>query len=368
MAAPLQLWQHPQPKRLWPILGGLSVLVHIGVLGLSLPHVLTFVQMANPAASSAIPIELVAETSTERSTETSTETPAETAESTATSSSNSASATATTATSSPLDSAKSATEAPVFSEGDVAIVRPSRRPAPQATPTARPSPQPPRPPSTPRPPRANPSPSSPGRNAAVPPAPVDNPTPVPPAEPAQGSQPSAPSDPVPSEPPDETGSGNDGDTVTEPNGSDNGETGDDDLPVVGGNRDLPEPSEGSAASQSVSLSLSNVREIPPELRRDVVDQAPQLLSAASVALNVGDLGCGSLNFSQPSLTYSLTVDINGSVQTASLWADGGSPAPNAEESAIACLIKNAGLEFEPAQFEGEPLMGNILVTVNIAEL
>ncbi|MGB3293857.1 MAG: hypothetical protein WBB01_12790, partial [Phormidesmis sp.] len=60
MVSPLQTWQHSEPKRLWLALGGLSVLVHIGLLGLSLPYLLELMARGGSRSSAiAPPIELV---------------------------------------------------------------------------------------------------------------------------------------------------------------------------------------------------------------------------------------------------------------------------------------------------------------------
>ena len=59
MATPLKLWQYSEPKRLWPALGGLSVLAHVGILGLSLPYILDLMQASDSAETETIPIELI---------------------------------------------------------------------------------------------------------------------------------------------------------------------------------------------------------------------------------------------------------------------------------------------------------------------
>ncbi|MEO1445639.1 MAG: hypothetical protein AAFV46_05265, partial [Cyanobacteria bacterium J06635_11] len=58
MVSPLQTWKHPESKRLWPLLGGLSVLAHIGAMGFSLPYLLELMQPPGDRTA-AIPIEMV---------------------------------------------------------------------------------------------------------------------------------------------------------------------------------------------------------------------------------------------------------------------------------------------------------------------
>ncbi|MEL7522069.1 MAG: hypothetical protein AAGJ80_10715, partial [Cyanobacteria bacterium J06553_1] len=58
MVLPLQTWKHPESKRLWPLLGGLSVLAHIGAMGFSLPYLLELMQPSGDRTA-AIPIEMV---------------------------------------------------------------------------------------------------------------------------------------------------------------------------------------------------------------------------------------------------------------------------------------------------------------------
>ena len=62
MILPLQTWQHQDPKGLWPAIGGLAVLAHIGVIGMSVPYLLSLQEAQNVAT--AIPIELSVEPST----------------------------------------------------------------------------------------------------------------------------------------------------------------------------------------------------------------------------------------------------------------------------------------------------------------
>ncbi|NEP17403.1 MAG: hypothetical protein F6J97_10930 [Leptolyngbya sp. SIO4C1] len=54
-------WQHRDPPNLWPVLGGLSLLLHLGVLGLAMPLVLRLMPSpASVAPAAPVPIELIA--------------------------------------------------------------------------------------------------------------------------------------------------------------------------------------------------------------------------------------------------------------------------------------------------------------------
>lgn len=120
------------------------------------------------------------------------------------------------------------------------------------------------------------------------------------------------------------------------------------------------------------MSISGTSEVPKDLQRDVVTSPPKLISntadVAAVELLPQDLDCGRVDFSQPTGTYKIAVNADGTMKEATLWTGGVAQATSESEGAIACLLKSAGLTFEPARLDGEAVFNdNLLLTVKIIE-
>lgn len=346
MVSPLKTWQHQEPKHLWSALGGLSVMAHIGVLGLSLPYVLELMEPAGDRASSVTPVELIITEPTETSASADRSTPAE-------------------QTVTPTDTpANEASSQPSFDPSNELLPQPSVKPS-EAPPTK---------PSE----KFNSSPES---------------------SPESALESTAESDvadtPKPTQSPEAPAPVSDGDRLeanpqrtpaisqTQPT-SDSAENGDEttenalptlpttpteptelptepltEPPIVEGEQ-LPQPASGSEAEQIAAL-----RVVGTEIRsvQDVKDEPPKLLSSnPSVALQPDTLGCGRVDFSQGALTYRIAVDADNSLRSVTPLTE------SASARAIACLIESAGFTFEAAIFDGTPVTDDsLLLTVEVVE-
>ena len=109
-----------------------------------------------------------------------------------------------------------------------------------------------------------------------------------------------------------------------------------------------------------------------EVQRDTGKTPPRPKEeaiAASIALDPVAQGCRQLKFSQQQWTYRVAVGADGRVQRATIWTGGVARDISEEEGAIACLIESAGFQFEPALFEGEPILDdNLLITISVIEV
>ncbi len=331
MVSPLQTWQHPEPKRLWWALGGLSVLVHVGVLGLSLPYLLDLM-VAGGAGAGAIapPIELVLVD------------PADTA--------------------APSEETVRASEqaAPSANEG-----------TPEDTPAAssltaedRPSPE--------RPAETNDSTSS-------EPSSEDREQPEPQSDSSTSEEEGASDTGASDTGASDTGASDTGPQPATPGSSDSSSAGgaqseetSDELPFLGGAETLPDPSESIATGDGTesSFAVSVVSHSPPpeDQQYDLKDTFPSVSEAAgatSIPLQ-RQADCEWFDFSQQQWTYRVAVAGDGSIAQMSLLTTGGDEG---EGEAIACLIERSALTLIPAQQEGEAVYDdNLILTIEITKL
>ncbi|NJM96737.1 MAG: hypothetical protein HC800_05665 [Phormidesmis sp. RL_2_1] len=318
MVSPLQTWQYSEPKYLWPILGGLAVMTHVGVLGLSLPYVLSLMTPSGETQS-VVPVELVVVNPADEST------------GPPTVSANSAGLeTPLSESSIPNDSNSDSTlakELPAktqkYSDDSVARLRQNSEPSPPQAQQA-------------------------SSNRAS-----DSPT----ADPVEADPPAA--DPLTAEP------STSHDSSAQPpiegqNGSD-----EDPLPVVEGQPITP-PNFGDNSStvQAVALQVTGTQ---VNWVTDLKDTAPQLIDGSDpIALEPDAVGCGKVDFPQEALTYRVDVGADGSLLTLTRL---GSDTISGPDDAIACLIRAANFTFAPATHEGEPVADNgLLITIGIIEM
>ncbi|PZO60751.1 MAG: hypothetical protein DCF15_01570 [Phormidesmis priestleyi] len=353
MVSPLQTWQHPESKRLWFILGGLSVLVHIGLLGLSLPYVLRLMEPST-AAVSAVPIELVTVDPVSGK-------PIENADSDRLSAA--ATSTAQPETDTDIDTA---TNPPAVPNSD-----PSLPTDPNSFSTQAPA-------NSPAPNRnTDPATSDPATSD-----PTTSPDPTPPSNSGRPTRPSQP--PTGTEPSSDSGSGSgsgtsssrdsgDGSSDASNDASDDssGDGSGDALTSLSGSGPLQPPgSEGT--STTVQVAALRVTGTRLDVVQDVKDQPPQLLSSmAAIALEPERVGCDRVDFSAGPLgplTYRVAIDTDSSIRTLTLQTQGGSSLSLANEEAIACLIRSAGFTFLAAVSDGTPILDDsLLLTLDVIE-
>ncbi|MEM6448706.1 MAG: hypothetical protein AAF703_00155 [Cyanobacteria bacterium P01_D01_bin.105] len=387
MVSSLKLWQHPQPKRLWPILSGLSVLAHIGILGLSLPYIMELIESeGSSASSSAIPIEFVvinpdnlAETSSRKAT-TISPSPQPTQ-----------STSASPSTSTPASSGSAASEPQAASSNNATTFANSagnrntgnrntgnrntdtrntdtnsaERSSTTDTPTEPPTidnPKPAEPAVTPENPAQNGSGNTNG-NTRPPGNPAQQPSreePLPQKTPVEPSAPDVPESDAP-----------ESDNLSATNSSE----ADGELPTLPSDQSLPTPedeaaSRNSNAPQSAFLSIVGFSEAPGQ--QDVGKTPPRPkegITSDGILLDPAAKGCPRLTFSQEQWRYLVSVNTDGSVRQATVWTNRISRAMSEEEEAIACLIEKAGFEFEPALFDGQPILDdNLLLTIRLVEM
>jgi cobalamin biosynthesis Mg chelatase CobN len=320
MVSPLTIWQHPQPKYLWPVLGGLSVLAHVGVLGLSLPYMLTLMPSAGgTSASSTIPIELVSGEDTAQTT-----------------------AEFSAAEANDEQSESGATE--VASQAEVATEETTSLEPSSSSFESDESQQ-----------ARNRSTMSEYNNSQTSSKPPLAPT-TGSSEPSTGSsEPSTGS----SEP--STGSSEPSTGSSEPStGSSEPSTGSSEPSTGSSEPGLPLPGQGPG---EVSLSIMGFQPPPEDQQHDPKPILPSLSPEAptSIPLKPQDLSCEPVSFSNQPWTYRIAVDIDGSVY------DVTPQNPEEPEAvAIACLIRGAGILFTPAQQDDSPVLDdNLILTVQV---
>jgi len=344
MATPLNLWKHPEPKRLWPALGGLSVLVHIGILGLSLPYVLELMQ-ASDSSTAAIPIELIVVSPEPDSPEPVEETPqtafAPTKEQYS----------LPPRSSFPTESVQTASAAnstPVQDSGSETVVTPR-----QTLPEDRKV--------TPQPDESASNESTSDKSVSDEPIDKDNSNPLP------NSQ-----LPLPESIDNDAGSNGEGASQTNEGAGSSTET--PTVPRLPEEQTLPVPGElgnSQLAPRPAALSIVGSDQAG-ENQQDLKDRPPNLKEGANtvpIVLDSVAQGCGPLEFSQEQWRYRVAVKADGSVSRATIYTDGIAKDISEEEKAIACLIERAGFQFEPAMHDGQPVLDdNLILTINVIEV
>ncbi len=329
MVSPLKTWQHSEPQGLWPALGGLAVVAHVGILGLSLPYMMQLMQPAG-LPTAVVPIELIDVDSAEPIA-------SAPAESSAEPSSSEPSPTE------PLPTEPSLTESSPtepLAESSAAIVESQND---DTVPVETSSPEP-----------DTPSPEADSQR----PNPAESPTDK--TDSLSGA--TEPSPPSTETTPPATDNLSESSQTEEPSAA---QPGDQPLP-------LPEDSTGeNAAAKTAYISVVNHSYVPAELLADVADTPPELDYGAVTSLTAApqDLGCGEVDFSQRQVTYRAVVSPEGTLQAAIPWTGSIEPQSLSEdERAIACLLIAAGFSFTPAFTEGTAVANDsLLLTIDIVE-
>ncbi|MEL7333103.1 MAG: hypothetical protein AAFN12_12710 [Cyanobacteria bacterium J06560_2] len=323
MVSPLKTWQHQEPKGLWPALGGLAVVAHVGVVGLSIPYVLRLMQPDGTSSVSVVPIELIDVESPQFDASSATAEPIQPpvqpatevlkkAEPVTSASDNVLSAQSASSVSTPPTEAKQA-ESPTSESPVQQTEPPGSEPAP-----------------------AEPSETSPEPSPSEETPPADNSTP-PVAEPEPVPDPQEPS-------------------------------------VLPGEDSLPAPEETAGSentAQVAYLKLADHSYVPEEFFQDVPDTqpSPNYEAVTSLEVNPESLGCGRVDFSQSQVTYRVTVGLDGTLRSAIPWTGSQEAQAMSEgESAIACLITNAGFTFTTATTDGSAVANSdLLLTLDLIE-
>ena len=322
MVSPLQTWQHPEHKRLWIALGGLSVLVHIGILGLSLPYLLTLMTTGGSRSGAvAPPIELV-----------------------------------------------------LVDEANLEIddaVRPEVTPANGTTTVSEPaSPPEAAPPPAQDPPASAvsvPAEDSPPESPTEADSDISRETSSPRRQPATQTNPSPPA-----ESPSQAETADTDPPPTEPSPPTQAETQNeepaDELPILDGTAALPDPSEGTAGGESTqtSFAVSIVSHGPPpaEQQYDLKDTFPSVPEGGGAAVPLQrQADCGWFNFFPQQWTYRVAVNTDGSIGQMTLLSETGDVR---EGEAIACLIERSSLVLIPAEQGGTAVYDdNLILTLVI---
>ena len=326
MVSPLKTWRHQEPRGLWPALGGLALLTHIGVLGLSLPYVLEMMQSTGKGTAATIPIELIEVDSTVGFAKPETQS-------------------LESANASP-EAVPQATTSPVPEPPSVQTFDPTVSSSSSSVLTS---------PSSPSPVAQTPSPQA--ENTLQ-----NNETPAERNE-DQSETPSA----------DSPGSETSNDSGSDADAGEADETGPSTLLTDG--PALPstdEAREQSDRSQVAYLKLDGYSYVPENLRTiDLADTPATPIEAVSrIELDARNTSCERIEFPQPSkVTYRVEVSPKGTLRAASPWTGSIEPYDMSEqEEAISCLIVSAGFQFTPATQKGSPVANSdLLLTINIIE-
>lgn len=347
MVSPLKTWQYEEPRRLWLALGGLSVLAHVGMLGLSLPYILDLIQPAKKSAAATVPIELVVEPLEETvDLEEEARSPinSQTVEPIP---EPSADLNSEVADSKSLESLPEETPLQNMSEFNAS------RTADKTGATGGNQPN-------------RPAPGSSGHGNSSAPASAD---------PKDSTSPLA-NDPSANDPSANDSSTNDSSTNDSPN-DDSGKNrsdGPDDsgsgpplegsdpaaqLTTLAGGNPLTGPSSGNTSEQAASLSVIGTE---VNVVRDVKDVPPKLLGHNNaIELQPNSLGCDPVDFSRPIQTFRLTIDNKNMLEEVN-------PLTSDDSAAVACLIQRAGFTFEAGISDGTPTRDDsLLITVEVIE-
>lgn len=394
MASLPQTWKHSEPKALWPTLSGLAVLVHLGILGFSLPYLIELMQPAPGSRSSVVPIELIVDSASIASqpnqqpspnSEESAASPAQAIKPQATESASQP--VANQPTSQPAGSIETGaaatldttlqTDTASSSQSQVEIAQEPARTEPESRDAN---------PPTDRPGSESVDPSSPTSDFQTPDAQTPD-TQTPNSETPDTVEPDTassspltsdlPSDSSPDDSPPNDSLPDDSlpdDSLPDESLPEEAAAADP-LPVLPSDQAIPTPGSEAASSdlpQSAYIRVVGYEEVPRSLQRDLVTQPPAPLNEelAEIELRPQDANCAQLDFSQPQVTYRITVNTDGSMRAASPWTGSIEQRPplSKEESAIACLLLASDFRFTPATLEGEPVVNdNLLLTIDIVE-
>lgn len=399
MVLPLQTWQYSEPKRLWPLLGGLSVLAHVGVLGLSLPYLLELMEpVGDRVSTSTTPVELIVISGSAQSTAspakplTSVEEPLAPSE---TAPSETAVTPVKAAADSPRPSAISTSQGrSIPSSGGIgsSTAIPSQA-LPTSTPdgTASSRPTPVQVPVDPQPNLQLPVQNS--RQGPDPITETPSQTPVTPDLQVEDSQ-SRESQSRDSQ--SGTDSAQSGASAVGDEGAGNavgrnevGEGESEELPVQDDTEPTEpvEPTEPTEPTEPAEPPVIEGEQLPtpdapsgedmPQVAalqiigtkidavQDIKDEPPRLVDrVGAISLQPDSPGCGQVDFAQGALTYRLTINTDNTLRIATPLSSPESPSVQA----VACLIESAGFSFEAARSEGSPVVDDsLLMTVKVIE-
>ncbi len=344
MVSPLQTWQHPESKRLWFILGGLSVLVHIGLLGLSLPYVLRLMEPST-AAVSALPIELVTVDPVSGK-------PIKNADSFSASATSTAQPETGTDTDTNPPAVSNSDPSPPTDPNSFSNQAPANSPAPNTRTNSATS---------------NPATSDP-TTSPDPTPPSNSGRPTGPSQPPTGTEPSSDSSSDSGSSSGSSSDSGDGSSDASNDASDDssGDGSGDALTSLSGSGPL-EPPGSDGTSTTVQVAALRVTSTRLDAVQDVKDQPPLFLSStAAIALEPERVGCDRIDFSAGPLgplTYRVAIDTDNSIRTLTLQTQGGSSLSRANEEAIACLIRSAGFTFSAAVSDGTPVLDDSLLLI-----
>ncbi|PZO22058.1 MAG: hypothetical protein DCF25_03745 [Leptolyngbya foveolarum] len=321
MVLPLQTWQHQDPKGLWPALGGLTVLAHIGVIGMSVPYLLSLREASEQNAAIAIPIELSVEPSADSA-------PAETLaienNQPAVQDSQAVGESAIASNQETGSSARSHTSKSPPVESSSTPEKISEQPNSTADLQEKPA-------------------ESEGDKAIE-----DSGTPETPETPEpEAPEPEAPE--ASSQPPDNSP----GDSPQTVNGS-----------------PLPPPPDNSQVGQSLQMRAVGSPDYDPV--EDFETAPPELIDLEYVGLlRPEEEGCGVVSAlaAQSILTYRIAVSADGTIYGASLLSGQAIAPESADAEAVACLIQKTGIRFSrPNSSEGaKPIDDSLLMTFELSE-
>lgn len=329
------------------MLGGLAVLTHVGIIGMSVPYLLSLTQPRKESAAATIPIEFVV--ADESASET--QPVAEGVEATQANSSQSDAA----ADNSQVNRDLTVSE-PVRTSVNSIETAPSTKPHrsdSRANKNLEPSTQ-----TAPIPDEMDRNrPSSEDQAAASDTEPRE--TSALDSEPSGSEQ----TMPAPITPPSEGQSSSDEGNLEE------GPPEEAQPEVLAGEPLQPPPSTTDESGKSVLMAIGDWRE---DVVQDAPDRSPQLKTGRELGRRTPEAeGCGLVALPEEtlSLVYRLRIGEDGLVELATLQPTGDGALLSGETGcAIACLIETAGMEFSPAIANGEPkLDDSLLVTFELID-
>lgn len=333
MILPLQTWQHRDPKGLWPAIGGLAVLAHIGVIGMSVPYLLSLREAEAQNAATAIPIELSVEPSTESApTEAPpTETPV-------------------------IETLAIENDKPAVSDRR-AVVESAIAPQ-QVSFSARSH--------TSKPPPLE-SPSTPESTSEQP----DNPA-APQEKSAENEADKAIEDSETSETPETPDDTSEPSDVIPENSSQPSDNSSGGIQEIASGDPLPLPPDNSQVGQSLRIRTVLSPEYDPAEGSTRPGPRPELIDTRDEwLLHPNEEGCGVVSTltAQSTLTYRVGINPDGTIHEANLLL-GQEIAPESEDAqAVACLIQKMGITFRRPGIseDDESIDDSLLMTFELSE-
>lgn len=356
MISPLRTWQHQDPKGLWPALGGLALLVHVGVIGASVPYLLSWQVASEQRSQAAIPVELVAGAPIESASSIPIESESESAlEAERLQSQRSldngptAQSLSEAAAEGPEPQERSNVRAQRNLEANASALAPNNSRSRSNTGD-----------------REESASDLAGQSGSKPSAAADENTSPSEPVPAEESQSAGESEGTLAGEEDSASADDSQSPATaeqSTNGSQSGEP-----PALETSDSLPAPTTGGETAQSLQIRIVGTPQYDPI--SDFESAPPELVGTGYAEITLKDAGCGAIAAQATGvpLVYRIGVREDGTIYSASLQGDQSGAIAPADDEAVACLIVNSGITFARSSDSASKIDDSLLITFELSDL